>query len=121
MGHYVWLHNLSHGNPLLSRIGLQPPSHIFDTCLAAIQQRKCSSAAVRLDMMGGSLRVRHQLPDRLSESAVFGAGCCGKYRCWRRHNRCNSTGIFLLSDPPSPVQTDAATRNRGGADWGRFI
>ncbi|KAB8238976.1 uncharacterized protein BDW43DRAFT_296351 [Aspergillus alliaceus] len=71
MGHYVWLHNLSHGNPLLSRIGLQPPSHIFDTCLAAIQQRKCSSAGVRLDMMGGSLRVRHQLPDRLSESAAF--------------------------------------------------
>ncbi|KAF7589204.1 hypothetical protein BBP40_004588 [Aspergillus hancockii] len=36
MGHYVWLHNLTLGNPLLSRIGLQPSSHIFDTSVANI-------------------------------------------------------------------------------------
>ncbi|KAL4868568.1 hypothetical protein BDV12DRAFT_95991 [Aspergillus spectabilis] len=26
MGHYVWLHNLTLGNPILSRIGIQPSS-----------------------------------------------------------------------------------------------
>ncbi|KAE8148707.1 cytochrome P450 [Aspergillus avenaceus] len=72
MGHYVWLHNLTLGNPLLSRIGLQPSSHIFDTCLAAIEQRKNNPAA-RLDMMERWLHVRHQYPDRMAEAEIFGA------------------------------------------------
>ncbi|PYH94298.1 cytochrome P450 [Aspergillus ellipticus CBS 707.79] len=72
MGHYVWLHNLTLGNPLLSRLGLQPSSHIFDTCLAALDQRKKNSA-VRLDMMERWLHVRREYPDRMDEAEVFGA------------------------------------------------
>ncbi|RAK96825.1 cytochrome P450 [Aspergillus ibericus CBS 121593] len=72
MGHYVWLHNLTLGNPLLSRLGLQPSSHIFDTCLAAIDRRKKNSN-VRRDMMERWLQTRRQYPDRMDESEVFGA------------------------------------------------
>lgn len=72
MGHYVWLHNLTLGNPLLSRIGLQPSSHIFDTCLAAIDSRK-KNPDVRLDMMERWLHVRREYPDRMDEAEVFGA------------------------------------------------
>ncbi|PWY74280.1 cytochrome P450 [Aspergillus heteromorphus CBS 117.55] len=72
MGHYVWLHNLTLGNPLLSRLGLQPSSHIFDTCLAALEQRK-QNPAVRLDMMERWLHARRTYPDRMDEAEVFGA------------------------------------------------
>lgn len=72
MGHFVWLHNLTLGNPLLSRLGLQPSSHIFDTCLAAIESRR-QNPEVRKDMLEQWLNTRRQFPDRMAESEVFGA------------------------------------------------
>lgn len=72
MGHYAWFHFLTLGNPLLSRLGVQPSSHIFDTTLAAIEERK-SNPDVRKDMMEQWLSVRRTHPDRMEESEVFGA------------------------------------------------
>lgn len=72
MGHYTWLHNLTLGNPLLSRLGIQPSSHIFDTCLAAISARK-ENPEVRKDMMQQWLDMRAKYPDRMAESEIFGA------------------------------------------------
>lgn len=72
MGHYVWFHNLTLGNPLLSRLGIQPSSHIFDTCLAAIKARK-ENPNVRKDMMQQWLETRAKYPDRMADSEIFGA------------------------------------------------
>jgi cytochrome P450 len=72
MGHYTWLHNMTLGNPLLSRIGIQPSSHIFDTCLAAIDARKKNPAA-RNDMMQRWLDVRAKYPDRMAGDEILGA------------------------------------------------
>ncbi|OQE44528.1 hypothetical protein PENCOP_c002G03466 [Penicillium coprophilum] len=72
MGHYTWIHNLTLGNPLLSRIGIQPSSHIFDTCLAAIDARK-KNPEKRNDMMQRWLDVRAKYPDRMAENEIFAA------------------------------------------------
>ncbi|RMZ75561.1 hypothetical protein DV737_g5230, partial [Chaetothyriales sp. CBS 132003] len=72
MGHYVWLHEWTLGNPLLSRLGLQPTSHIFDTTLAAIDARK-AQPDIRKDMLEQWLTVRRQYPDRMEESEILAA------------------------------------------------
>lgn len=72
MGNYIWFHNLTLGNPLFSRLGLQPNSHIFDTCLLAVDNRK-NNPEVRHDMMQRWLDARASHPDRLSENDIFGA------------------------------------------------
>ncbi|KAL1954751.1 hypothetical protein VTO42DRAFT_751 [Malbranchea cinnamomea] len=72
MGHYVWLHNLTLGNPLLSRLGIQPSSHIFDTSLLAIESRK-NNPDQRNDMMARWLEARAKHPDRMAENDVFAA------------------------------------------------
>ncbi|KKY18428.1 putative benzoate 4-monooxygenase cytochrome p450 [Phaeomoniella chlamydospora] len=58
MGHYVWLHNWTLGNPLLSRLALD---------------ERNKNPAVRNDMMERWLGVRRQYPDRMAESEIFGA------------------------------------------------
>ncbi|KAJ5292170.1 hypothetical protein N7478_001421 [Penicillium angulare] len=70
MGHYAWLHNLTLGNPLLSRLGIQPSSHIFDTCIAAIDARK-QNPAKRHDMMQKWLDTHAKYPDRMEEVEIF--------------------------------------------------
>lgn len=72
MGNYIWFHNLTLGNPLFSRLGLQPNSHIFDTCLIAVEKRQ-NNPEVRHDMMQRWLDVRASHPDRLSEKDIFAA------------------------------------------------
>jgi cytochrome P450 len=72
MGNYIWFHNLTLGNPLFSRLGLQPNSHIFDTCLIAVDKRQ-NNPEVRHDMMQRWLDVRESHPDRLSERDIFAA------------------------------------------------
>ncbi|KAL4737440.1 cytochrome P450 [Aspergillus similis] len=54
VGQYVWIHHLSIDNPWMSRLGLIPASHLFDTCLAAID-------------------VRNNHLDRMAEEEVFAA------------------------------------------------
>ncbi|RDW63194.1 cytochrome P450 [Aspergillus mulundensis] len=72
MGHYVWIHHLTLGNPVLSRLGLIPASHLFDTCVSAIDARKRNPDA-RDDMMARWLHVRNTHPERMSENEVFAA------------------------------------------------
>lgn len=72
MGHYTWFHNLTLGNPLLSRLGIQPSSHIFDTSLAAVKMRK-ENPKVRKDMMQQWLDTRAKYPDRMAENEIFAA------------------------------------------------
>ncbi|KAJ6005490.1 hypothetical protein N7451_003434 [Penicillium sp. IBT 35674x] len=72
VGNYVWFHYLTLGNPLFSRLGLQPSSHIFDTCLIAVENRK-KNPEIRYDMMQRWLDVRASHPDRLSEKDIFAA------------------------------------------------
>lgn len=73
MGNYIRFHNLTLGNPLFSRLGLQPNSHIFDTCLLAVENRN-NNPEVRHDMMQRRwLDVRASNPDRLSERDIFAA------------------------------------------------
>ncbi|KAJ6118888.1 hypothetical protein N7471_013508 [Penicillium samsonianum] len=70
MGYYAWFHNLTLGNPLLSRLGIQPSSHVFDTCIAAIDARK-ENPAKRNDMMQKWLDTRAKYPDRMEEVEIF--------------------------------------------------
>ena len=70
MGYYTWFHNLTLGNPLLSRLGIQPSSHIFDTCINAINARK-QNPARRNDMMQKWLDTRTKYPDRMEEIDIF--------------------------------------------------
>ncbi|KAF9893433.1 hypothetical protein FE257_010745 [Aspergillus nanangensis] len=72
IGNYVWFHYLTLGNPIFSRLGLQPNSHIFDTCLLAIDSRK-KNPEVRHDMMQRWLDVRATHPERITEQDIFGA------------------------------------------------
>ncbi|KAL3481254.1 cytochrome P450 [Aspergillus californicus] len=72
MGYYIWFHNLTLGNPLVSRLGLQPNSHIFDTCLLAVDSRK-KNPEIRHDMMQRWLDVRASHPERITEKDIFGA------------------------------------------------
>ncbi|KAL4898698.1 cytochrome P450 [Aspergillus ambiguus] len=72
MGHFVWLHNLTIGNPLMSTLGLMPASHVLDTCVAAINDRKKNPEA-RNDMMERWLNIRNSHPERMSDEDVFAA------------------------------------------------
>ena len=72
MGHYTWFHNLTLGIPLLSRIGIQPSSHIFDTCLRAIDARK-KNPEIKNDMMQRWLDLRAKYQDRMAENELFAA------------------------------------------------
>ncbi|KAJ5682730.1 hypothetical protein N7462_005895 [Penicillium macrosclerotiorum] len=72
MGHYTWLHNMTLVNPLISRLGIQPSSHVFDTCLVAINGRK-ENPEVRKDMMQQWLETRAKYPDRMKENEIFSA------------------------------------------------
>ena len=71
MGHYIWLHDLTLGNPLLSKLGIQPSSHIFDTCVSAIEARK-NNPEVRADMMAHWLTAQAKHPDQITEDEIFG-------------------------------------------------
>lgn len=70
MGYYCWFHELTLGNPLLSRLGIQPSSHVFDTCTAAIEARK-KNPEKRVDMMQKWLDTRAKYPDRMEEVEIF--------------------------------------------------
>ncbi|KAL4954647.1 cytochrome P450 [Aspergillus filifer] len=72
MGHFIWLHNLMLGNPMMSRLGLLPANHTFDTAVAAIESRKRNPEA-RNDMMERWISVRNNYPDRMSEEDLFAA------------------------------------------------
>ncbi|KAL4930979.1 cytochrome P450 [Aspergillus undulatus] len=72
MGHFVWLHNLTIGNPLISTLGLMPASHLSDTCVAAIESRKGNREAQN-DMMERWLNMQNTCSERMAEAEVFAA------------------------------------------------
>ncbi|KAK8100532.1 hypothetical protein PG999_010906 [Apiospora kogelbergensis] len=65
VGRYPALHHATLGNPLLSRLGIQPTSHIFDTVEAAMADRT-RNPHVRRDMMAQWEEVRATRPDRMA-------------------------------------------------------
>ncbi|KAH8649840.1 cytochrome P450 [Xylariales sp. PMI_506] len=72
VGHYVWFHHATLGHPMLSRLGIQPTSHVFDTCLAAVDRRR-KNPDVRKDMMAQGEGYRRQNPDRMTNNEVLAA------------------------------------------------
>lgn len=77
MGHYTWIHNLTLGNPLLSRIGIQPSSHIFDmSCCYRRAEDESRNTRIYIyiyDMMQKWLDTRAKYPDHMAENEIFAA------------------------------------------------
>lgn len=72
ISHAYWLHGVLLGNPIFGWLNLQPTSHIFDTCLAAVDVRK-KNDSVRRDMMEQWLEMRRTYPDRMEEKEILAA------------------------------------------------
>jgi cytochrome P450 len=72
IGHYYWLHDILLANPLINFFGLAPSNHIFDTALAAVDERK-KNPDVRKDMMEQWLQTRRDHPDRMEEKELLAA------------------------------------------------
>ncbi|KAL4994092.1 cytochrome P450 [Aspergillus recurvatus] len=72
MGRFVWFHNMTISNPLMSTLGLIPASHLFDTCVAAIENRK-KNPEPRNDMIERWLHVRSSHPERMADEEVYAA------------------------------------------------
>ncbi|KAK8034834.1 hypothetical protein PG993_009829 [Apiospora rasikravindrae] len=72
VGRYPAVHHATLGNPLLSRLGIQPTSHLFDTVAAAIADRK-RNPLVRRDMMAQWEEVRAAHPDRMAADEIGNA------------------------------------------------
>ena len=65
-----WLHACLLGNPILRWLDFQPSQHVFDTCVAAVNDRK-QIPDVREDMMGQWLTTRREHPERMKEKEIF--------------------------------------------------
>ncbi|KAF3399926.1 hypothetical protein F1880_008483, partial [Penicillium rolfsii] len=63
-------YNLTLGNPLLSRLGIQPSSYIFKIYINAINARK-QNPAKRNNIMQKWLDTRAKYPNRIEETEVF--------------------------------------------------
>ena len=72
IGHAYYMHGLFMANPILGWLNLQPSSHVFDTCLAAVDARK-KNDEVRRDMMEQWLEVRRTYPDRMADKEILAA------------------------------------------------
>lgn len=72
VGHFVWFHNLTMGNPLANKLGLQPSSYLFDMSQEAIESRK-NNPEQQKDMMGMWFDNLQKFPDRMQESEVVAA------------------------------------------------
>lgn len=149
MGHYVWFHHWTLGNPLLSRLGLQPSSHIFDTCLDAFARRK-KNPEVRKDMVAEWYRAHHQSPNRTTEKDIFAAAVSqkknkkkdtprlecrlflhlwltcrvvtgGQFGSGRRDHERDAASIFLLHATPAEPPRETQRRGRRGRRSGRAV
>jgi hypothetical protein len=63
-GYFQWLHDLTLGNPLLSKLSLPPNNHVFDTAMAALRRRETNPYA-RNDMVEHGKRTLKKRPDRM--------------------------------------------------------
>ncbi|KAL4733347.1 cytochrome P450 [Aspergillus similis] len=79
-GYFQWLHDLTLGNPLLSKLNLLPNNHVFDTTMAALRRRETNPHA-RNDMVEHWKRTLKEHPDQMTithlqavATATVGAG-----------------------------------------------
>lgn len=72
VGRYPAVHHATLGNPLLSRLGIQPTSHIYDTVEAAMAER-ARNPHVRRDMMAQWEGIRETHPDRMDAAEIGNA------------------------------------------------
>lgn len=70
-GFFYSLHKLTLGNPLVTKLGLMPAQHIFDTTLRAINRRKMNPE-VRFDMFEHWKQTLAKYPDRMEENELLG-------------------------------------------------
>ncbi|KAL5001073.1 cytochrome P450 [Aspergillus recurvatus] len=71
-GYFQWLHNLTLGNPLLSKLNLLPNNHVFDTAMAALRRREANPHA-RNDMVEHWKRTLKEHPDRMQVTDLLAA------------------------------------------------
>ncbi|KAL4938329.1 hypothetical protein BDV06DRAFT_201108 [Aspergillus oleicola] len=64
-GYFQWLHNLTLGNPLLTKLNLMPNNHLFDTTMAALQRRQ-SNLRPRNDMIEHWKKTLQEHPERMT-------------------------------------------------------
>ncbi|KAL1959106.1 hypothetical protein VTO42DRAFT_2893 [Malbranchea cinnamomea] len=72
VGHFVWFHNLTMGNPLASYLGLQPSSYLLDFSKKAIEARR-RNPDIRRDMIGMWFDNLYKNPDKMQESEIMAA------------------------------------------------
>lgn len=72
VGQFVWFHNLTLGNPIFTKLGLQPSSYLFDISHKAFEARR-KNPNQRRDMVGMWYENLHKFPDRMQESEVLAA------------------------------------------------
>ncbi|KAK6850110.1 cytochrome P450 [Apiospora arundinis] len=72
VGRYPAIHHATLGNPLLSKLGIQPTSHLFDTVAVAMENR-ARNPHVRRDMMAQWEEVRATRPDRMAADEIGNA------------------------------------------------
>ncbi|KAL1961807.1 hypothetical protein VTN77DRAFT_1019 [Rasamsonia byssochlamydoides] len=70
-GFFVKLHQMTLGSPLVTKLGLMPSQHIFDTTLRAISKRR-TNPEVRFDMFEHWKRMVAEHPDRMEENELYG-------------------------------------------------
>jgi cytochrome P450 len=70
-GFFYTLHSFTVGNPFVTKLGLMPAQHIFDTTLRAIEKRKLNPE-VRYDMIEHWKQVLVQHPERMNETEFYG-------------------------------------------------
>jgi cytochrome P450 len=70
-GFFYGLHRMTLGNPLVTKLGLMPSQHIFDTTLRAINRRR-ENPEVRFDMLEHWKQVLAQYPERMEENEFYG-------------------------------------------------
>jgi hypothetical protein len=70
-GFFYTVHRMTLGNPLVTKLGLMPSQHIFDTTLRAIERRK-ENPEVRFDMLEHWKQTLAQHPDRMEENELYG-------------------------------------------------
>jgi cytochrome P450 len=70
-GFFYTLHSLTLGNPIVTKLGLMPAQHIFDTTLRAINKRK-ENPEVRYDMIEHWKQTLTQHPERMQETEFYG-------------------------------------------------
>ncbi|KAL4789126.1 cytochrome P450 [Aspergillus venezuelensis] len=64
-GYFQWLHNLTLGNPMLTKLDLMPNNHLFDTTMAALQRRQ-SNPNPRNDMIEHWKKTLQEHPERMT-------------------------------------------------------